>query len=110
MPNFQGAKARLDVIPMPENLVNDVVDDEDSQRTACDQEPLHDHVHEANGKLQDEIQTYEKRIHGLIEGVGMLKERVMKVLRCESSIRFFRSRRLVIRTITINYDLTSNRP
>ena len=109
MRNFQGAKARLDVVPMPENLVNDVVDDEDSQRTACDQEPLHDPIHDTNGKLQEEIQTYEKRIHGLIEGVGMLKERVRKVMGSERTNYFPRSRRLVIRTITINCDLTSNR-
>lgn len=31
---------------------------------------------EEDEKLQTEIQTYEKRIQGLIENVGMLKERV----------------------------------
>ena len=59
---------------MPENLVHDAVDDEDSQMTALDQEPSS--YPDSKDKLQEEIQTYEKRIHGLVEGIGMLKERV----------------------------------
>ena len=75
---------------MPANLVHDAVDDEDSQMTALDQEHGHDHgpsSHpDANGKLQEEIQTYEKRIQGLVEGVGMLKERVNRsIAKCIAS-------------------------
>lgn len=59
---------------MPENLVHDAVDDEDSQMTALDQEAST--YPDTQDKLQEEIQTYEKRIQGLVEGIGMLKERV----------------------------------
>lgn len=94
---------------MPENLVNDVVDDEDSQRTARDQDPLNDQVNDLNGKFQDEIQTYEKRIHGLIEGVGMLKERVWNPIYFEHATNLSQFSilfsRLVIRQIKISYEL-----
>ncbi len=69
----QSSKARLEINPVLENLVNDVIDDESSQNTERDK---HNQRIEQNEKLLDEIQSYEKRIQGLIEGVGMLKERV----------------------------------
>jgi hypothetical protein len=39
-------------------------------------------------KLRDDIQIYEKRIQGLVEGVGMLKERVNKNILIKKSYFF----------------------
>jgi hypothetical protein len=70
----------LEITPVLEHLVNDDVDDEDSINTERDKQNLHNQIGknttEQDEKLLGEIQMYEKRIQGLIEGVGMLKERV----------------------------------
>jgi hypothetical protein len=66
----------LEINPVLEALVNDN-DSLDSDREKTN---LHNQIAtisaEQDEKLREEIQTYEKRIQGLIEGVGMLKERV----------------------------------
>jgi hypothetical protein len=69
----------LEITPVLEVLVNDDVDDEDSQLTEREKPNQIDIIsREENDALIGDIQTYEKRIQGLIEGVGMLKERVNK--------------------------------
>jgi hypothetical protein len=75
----------LEINPVLETLVNDVVDDESNQSTERDKQNFQNHLTnistEQNEKLLEEIHSYEKRIQGLIEGVGMLKERVNKTKR-----------------------------
>jgi hypothetical protein len=72
----------LEINPVLEALVDDDVSNEDSFNSERDQRNLHNQIAnistEQDEKLLGEIQTYEKRIQGLIEGVGMLKERVNK--------------------------------
>ncbi len=59
---------------------DDVVDDDESLNTDREKpnphQQLANHPTEHDEKLLGEIHSYEKRIQGLIEGVGMLKERV----------------------------------
>ncbi len=56
------------------------MNDEDSLDTERDKQTFSNQLAkisaEQDEKLLGEIQMYEKRIQGLIEGVGMLKERV----------------------------------
>jgi len=67
----------LEINPVLEALVHDDVDDEESLNTDRQKTDLIKQIScEQDEKLNEEIQTYEKRIQGLIEGVGMLKERV----------------------------------
>jgi hypothetical protein len=72
----------LEINPVLDHLVNDCVDDEDSLNSERDKTNLRNQITnilpEQDEKLLEEIETYEKRIQGLIEGVGMLKERVNK--------------------------------
>jgi hypothetical protein len=72
----------LEINPVLEALVDDDVSNEDSFNSERDQRNFHNQIAnistEQDEKLLGEIQTYEKRIQGLIEGVGMLKERVNK--------------------------------
>jgi len=72
----------LEINPVLEALVDDDVSNEDSFNSERDQRNPHNRIAnistEQDEKLLGEIQTYEKRIQGLIEGVGMLKERVNK--------------------------------
>ena len=67
----------MEINPVLEALVSDDVDSLDSER---DKQNLHNQISnnstEQDEKIIEEIQLYEKRIQGLIEGVGMLKERV----------------------------------
>lgn len=67
----------MEINPVLEALVSDDVDSLDSER---DKQNLHNQISnnstEQDEKILEEIQLYEKRIQGLIEGVGMLKERV----------------------------------
>jgi hypothetical protein len=84
----------LEINPVLEPLVNDDVDDEDSVNTDREKSNQIATIStEQDEKLREEIQTYEKRIQGLIEGVGMLKERVNKNLIKKSYylIEFFSS-------------------
>ena len=67
----------MEINPVLEALVHDDVDDEESLNTDRQKTDLIKQIScEQDEKLNEEIQTYEKRIQGLIEGVGMLKERV----------------------------------
>ncbi len=72
----------MEINPVLDHLVNDCVDDEDSLNSERDKTNLRNQITnilpEQDEKLLEEIETYEKRIQGLIEGVGMLKERVNK--------------------------------
>ncbi len=72
----------MEINPVLEALVDDDVSNEDSFNSERDQRNFHNQIAnistEQDEKLLGEIQTYEKRIQGLIEGVGMLKERVNK--------------------------------
>ncbi|CAF0722614.1 unnamed protein product [Rotaria sp. Silwood1] len=76
---WQSSKARLEINPVIDGLVNDDVDGESSQNTERNKQNLHNQTAnisaEQDEKLQEEIRTYEKRIQALIENVGMLKER-----------------------------------
>ncbi|CAF0778111.1 unnamed protein product [Adineta ricciae] len=65
----QNAKTRLETPTNHFDIVSDDVTDEDGQN--------HDRQSVSNNSpLLAEIQTYEKRIQGLVEGVEILKERV----------------------------------
>lgn len=67
----------MEINPVLEALVQDDVDNESSLNTDREKDNLHNQIAtEHDEKLLAEIQTYEKRIQGLIEGIGMLKERV----------------------------------
>ena len=67
----------MEINPVLEALVHDDVDDEESLNTDRQKTDLIKQIScEQDEKLNEGIQTYEKRIQGLIEGVGMLKERV----------------------------------
>lgn len=67
----------MEINPVLEALVRDDVDNESSLNSDRERDNLHNQIAtEQDEKLLAEIQAYEKRIQGLVEGVGMLKERV----------------------------------
>ena len=67
----------MEINPVLEPLVQDDVDSESSMNTDRDKINRHAQIaNEQDEKIVAEIQNYEKRIQGLIEGIGMLKERV----------------------------------
>ncbi|CAF1360367.1 unnamed protein product [Rotaria magnacalcarata] len=87
--SWQGSKGRLEINSTIDNIVSDDVGDEDSQTNEHDkqnqQSQIANVLKEQDEKLQNEIQTYEKRIQGLIENVGMLKERARNRLNQEQA-------------------------
>ncbi|CAF4012931.1 unnamed protein product [Rotaria sp. Silwood2] len=79
--SWQNTKSRLEINPVTEILI----DDEDSWNTEHDKQnttiPSQTNtrsIHNNNEKLMAEIQTYEKRIQSVIEGIGMLRELIRK--------------------------------
>lgn len=67
----------MEINPVLEPPVHDDVDSESSMNTDRDRVNRRAQItNEQDEKLVAEIQNYEKRIQGLIEGIGMLKERV----------------------------------
>jgi DNA repair exonuclease SbcCD ATPase subunit len=58
-----------------------LIDDEASENIQTTSRSI-----DENEKLMREIQIYEKRIQGLIEGIGMLKEKVNKKTRRKSDL------------------------
>ncbi|CAF3178052.1 unnamed protein product [Rotaria socialis] len=87
--SWQGSKGRLEINPTIDNIVSDDVDDEGSQTNEHDKQKQQSQIpnvlKEQDEKLQNEIQTYEKRIQGLIENVGMLKEKARNRLNQEQA-------------------------
>jgi len=74
--SIQSSKSRLEINPVTEIIIDDELNTDRSLQNTITHSPPNTPSTETNDKLMTEIQTYEKRIQGLIDGIGMLKDRV----------------------------------
>lgn len=90
----QSPKSRLEITPVTEILVDGdgSLDTERDQQTTSLASPTYTLPTHENEKLKETIQTYEKRIQALTDGISMLKEQVIEQnsFFCEISLQFIR--------------------
>ncbi len=75
---LQSRTSRLEINPVTEISIDDEesLNSERNKRNTTPTSQTNSLTTDENEKLMREIQIYEKRIQGLIDGIGMLKERV----------------------------------
>ncbi len=75
---LQSRTSRLEINPVTEISIDDEesLNSERNKRNTTPTSQTNSLTTDENEKLMKEIQIYEKRIQGLIDGIGMLKERV----------------------------------